>query len=535
MNKVAKGFLIALAAVAGLVLALVLGANLYVESQGVQQRLESALSTELRMPIKLTQLHFSLRGELAVSGLAVPASEDSGVASKPSQPGTGNFIEAPEISARIAWGPLFSKRLVIRELVVTDPKVVWTQTDEGKWLLPTTQAQPTALGPEAGEKPEALTQTTPQPSAQPAPLKPEVPKEPASVANDSHQKLEFKIEAARIENASFRFLDREGQPVAVLEGVTVVCPEVAAHEAKGRLTIRKITLHDSFVLEDLVAPLSYINEQIKLTDFEARIAAGSVRGTYELHPVEEGAPFTLDLLVNGVELGRLLSQEGTQDVEQRVDGTLQGSLDLYGQSGRKKSLGGSGQLQLRGGRMEQYSILRMIGQALQIDELTRLELQHAQVDLRVGDGKVYVDSLVMDSPNLSLTANGQTTLDGKLDLKATLSVNRKISRQLPNWVDANFQPSESGDRRVIHFGVNGTLAHPQTDLLSAMVGQKIESQVLDVFRRVIKGSDKPKKKRDKKKKASSSETTPASSDSSPSPSASGSPSPEGPSSSSTPQ
>ena len=539
MNKLSKGFLVAFAAMAGLLFLLVLGANLYVESHGVQERLESALSRELRVPIKLAQVHFSFRGELAVSGLAIPAPEGAdGDAPIPSSPGRGNFLEAPEISARIAWGPLFSRRLVIRELVISDPKVVWTQTENGKWLLPKREFESKTSGPLSSRGTVTSSGALVEASPEPATPVESAEEKPAWYPKGSHQTLEFKIEAARIENATFRFLDRAGQSVAVLEGVTVVCPEVLPNEAKGRATIRKATLHDAFVFEDLTAPVSYAGGQIKLTDFEARLAGGNVRGTYSLNPVESGAPFTLDLLVNGVELNRLLAQGGEPDAERKVAGTLQGSLDLYGQSGQKKSFGGSGQLLLRGGRMEQYSILQMIGQALQIDELTRLELQHAQLDLRVGEGKVYVDSLVMDSPNLSLSATGKTSLDGKLDLQAALSVNQKISRQLPNWVDANFQPSGSGDRRVINFKINGTLAHPQTDLLSVMVGQKIESQVLDVFRRVIKGDAHPKKKRDKKKPELQPAIVPANSQPSASPvspTPSPSPSPGAPSLDSPPQ
>jgi AsmA-like C-terminal region len=158
--------------------------------------------------------------------------------------------------------------------------------------------------------------------------------------------------------------------------------------------------------------------------------------------------------------------------------------------------------------MEQIPLVQLIGSVLQMD-VKDIELKQAQLDLRAGEGKVFVDSLVMEASNASLTAKGTTTFEGKLDLAARLAVDSKLSRKLPGWVDANFQPVPGGDWRDIAFAINGTLAKPQTDLVQVMVGQKLGNQFMNLLQSL---TGKSKKKSGDKKKTQP-EPTPTTEDS----------------------
>src|SRR5947208_8589052 len=69
----------------------------------------------------------------------------------------GNFLEAKNFGLRIAFFSLFSRRLVIKEVSLVRPNVVWPQNANGKWRLPD-------LRPERPEKiPTIVAQA--QPSA----------------------------------------------------------------------------------------------------------------------------------------------------------------------------------------------------------------------------------------------------------------------------------------------------------------------------------------------------------------------------------
>ncbi len=500
MNKVAKGFLFALAGVAALLVLLVLGVNLYVESVGLQTRLEDELTRELRMPVKLERVRFSFRKGLQVEGLAVAASgKTAGISAE-----TATFLTAPSISARVEWGPLLLRqRLVVRDLLISSPTVVWAQTRKGRWELPrmekpAKEEKPKAEAPAEEATPAEEIAVEELPKAEKA-EKPPREKRPPS----GRQKLEFQIAAARVENATFRFLDRKGRTLAVFEGVTLDCPVASQHEARGVARIERFVLQNRLIVEAISTPVAYSEKALELADLDARLAGGTVRGSYRLQPQEKDAPFTLEVKFDGVDLQTLLTQAASEEFKQRAGGVLRGSLSLQGNTDERETITGVGSAHLSGGRMEQNPLLQMLGQALQIDELMHLEVQQAELECRVGQERVFVDRLVAQSQNLSLEATGETHFDGKLELDAALVVNRKISRQLPNWINANFTPVPGDEeRRKLGFDVGGTLSNPKTDLVGILVGERLEKQAMDLYRafRSVTGSKKKDKKEKKEKK-----------------------------------
>ena len=308
-------------------------------------------------------------------------------------------------------------------------------------------------------------------------------------------KLEFKIQAVKMENARFRFVGKEGKNLGVLEGVTVRCPLDTPGKVAGTVAVRSATLRKGLTIEAFNAPFTFNGTTLTLSPMDARLAGGVVGGTGTVEIAPGHPPFTLDLLFNGVNLKQLLGELGENKEDRQTEGTVYGNLDLYGYVGKKKSTGGAGYARLRGGRMEQFPLVQLISSVLLI-EVKDIELQQAQLDLRAGEGKVFVDSLVLESSNISITAKGTSDFDGKLDLAARLAVSPKVSRQLPGWVDANFQPVPGGDRRDIGFAVTGTLARPETDLPQVMVGQKLGNQFMNLLQSV---TGKHKKKSGDKK------------------------------------
>jgi len=519
VNKVAKGFLRALAALAILFVLAALLVNLYVESEGVRSRLESAVSKAIRMPVALTGVRFSFWSGLTVNGATIPGAPG----------GEEPFLLAPKVSARLEWRPLFSRRLVIREVLIDSPKVVWTQTEKGKWRLPHTEAEEEKREKGREKRPkkeiggdEAIS-AVPSPSVGGAPStglaalpeeeslsegKRHAPPEQAGAGEKAQEDgLEFRIVLARMQNATLHFLDRKGEPVAVFEGVTVDLPFAGKNEARGDVNIRKLTLHNTVVVEEITTPFVYEQGQLTLPQVNARIAGGALCGNYTLQPDEEGSPFSLGVEFSDVDLNRLISEVGADDALQKAEGKLHGRLDLAGASSEKKTFQGKGWAELKAGRMEQYPFLQVLGQTLQIDELTRLELQQANLEVHVARSRVYVDRLTLDSTNLNLTAKGTVRFDGRLDLDAGLAVNEKIARRIPNWVYAGFREEPGGGNRRLPFSITGTLSNPETDLVKALMGEKLERQATDLFRafRNIATGDK-KKKDDRKGKPGSGET-----------------------------
>ncbi len=450
-----KRFLLATGCAAALILLLLVGIDLYAGSETVRQRLETALTRQSGMAVKLEALHFNLWSGLAAQGVLVT----------PPQEAAASSLGMPWIEARVAWFPLLSGRLVLKRLVLSDPTLRWAQNGAGDWVLPT------------NDHPEAIPDTGKEIKPRPA---------------KKSSRLEFMIRSARIENATLRFEDPAGENVALLEGVNVDCPRGVQGDFEGTLSIRKATLGNGMIFEDFATPFAFKGGALSCPALQLRLAGGTIRGQGSVASFKKDALFTLDLVLDGVEIRTLQAQvTGEPLAASKTAGTVHGSLDVYGFIGRKKSVSGAGQLRIFNGRMAQFPFFQMIGKALSIEELTNLELQQAQLDLRAGDGKIFVDSLVMESPNLSLTGTGTSNFSGKLNLDARLAATAKITRQLPDSVEANFQPVPGSERKAISFHITGTVGRPQTDLVRVLVGQKIENDLMNVFRTL---TGKPKKK-----------------------------------------
>src|SRR5207237_9091850 len=87
--------------------------------------------------------------------------------------GPKHFLEAKTFRLRVRFLSLFSRRLVIKEVSLINPNVVWPQDAEGKWKLPksrgTKAAAPTMSPPEVESE---SVQTSPTLTA---PINPDAP------------------------------------------------------------------------------------------------------------------------------------------------------------------------------------------------------------------------------------------------------------------------------------------------------------------------------------------------------------------------
>ena len=108
-----------------------LGVNLYVQSQGAQGKIQQELSRSLGVPLKIRSMSVTPWGGLELSGITIPQTVSVG---------PKHFLEARTFRLRVRFLSLFSRRLVIKEVSLVGPRVVWPQNTEGKWRLPDTQA-----------------------------------------------------------------------------------------------------------------------------------------------------------------------------------------------------------------------------------------------------------------------------------------------------------------------------------------------------------------------------------------------------------
>ena len=138
MKKLSRILVIVLAAILGLAVLILIGVNMYVQSQGTQARIQHELSQRLGTTLKVRQISVTPWWGLKLSGITIPQS----------QPGvSADFLTAKTFRLRIKLSSLFSQRLVIKEISLINPEVVWIQNADGKWRVPSTPQDASDIGP----------------------------------------------------------------------------------------------------------------------------------------------------------------------------------------------------------------------------------------------------------------------------------------------------------------------------------------------------------------------------------------------------
>ena len=176
MQKLRRLAVIALGALIGLGAVVLLGVNLYVQSQGAQAKIQQELSRSLGIPLKIRSMSVTPWGGLELSGITIPQTGSVG---------PKDFLEARTFRLRVRFLSLFSRRLVIKEVSLVGPRVVWPQNTEGKWRLPDARAErahtvPTNQAPATSQAEAGIefVQTNTTPDVTNAASVPSSPKEP---------------------------------------------------------------------------------------------------------------------------------------------------------------------------------------------------------------------------------------------------------------------------------------------------------------------------------------------------------------------
>jgi autotransporter translocation and assembly factor TamB len=160
----------------------------------------------------------------------------------------------------------------------------------------------------------------------------------------------------------------------------------------------------------------------------------------------------------GVQADRIVADAG--GARGMVTGRLEGYLDASGTTADPNALAGAGEIILRDGQVQQYSLLVALGQLLQIEELRQLHFDQAQMKYHINPGVITIDELLFRSQNIRLSAAGTVSFEGKLHLESQLAVSEKMRSQLYRAIRENFQSIDELGYSAVSFQFSGTLAQP---------------------------------------------------------------------------
>ena len=276
----------------------------------------------------------------------------------------------------------------------------------------------------------------------------------------------------KLKDGNFTFLDSAGKLIAKFAGLDFRSSFRTATTITGSASVEKISLRDRFFIEDLESPLHYDPTELAFSNISAHAAGGAIKGHFEMQLQADDSPFTASVKFRDLQAEKLMVNAGGP--AGIIQGRVEGFLEAAGKTADSNALEGHGEIILRDGKLQQYSLLVALGQILQIDELMQLQLEQAEVRYHISPGIVTIDELVLRSPNVRLTATGTISFRGKLRLNSRLALNDKVRRQLFAPIRENFQPlQDAPGYAAVDFKVSGTVDRPKTDLMDKLVGRDL--------------------------------------------------------------
>ncbi len=479
MKRIAKVFLGGLAGVIGLLILVLVGVNIYLQSATVQTRIREATAQAFGSPVEVSSTLYTPWSGLSLSGLSV---------ADPMLP-NAKMMEASKFSVRFEFFPLLQRRFVISEINLTDPTFVLRQTDDEQWVV----APPPTLIQENPEPP-------PAPKTRPA-TNPNDPANATASGDPGRAKPAPEAPAYTVELRNFSIrrgaillTDRRGSPVVRLEDVRIEGGmEPGTQKISGEIRIDKLAFADRLHPRKLRAEFVRENDRLAVTEIKSALAGGAIRGEFFFVTPRRGAPeFDLQLRLDDVSVPELISEAHGDGNGAR--GTLQGEFRLKGSPDDKSTYDGDGQFSLTDGKLKPLDFIRQIGNVLRIDELQTLDLQLADLRLDIRDEKIWINDLTLQTDNLIIIAKGPVDFDGDLDLDGRLLVNEKIQRGLRGLLNENFTASENAGYKQVAFAITGKTSRPETDLAERVLGETVGKYLGGFLKGMFKAPDVPEER-----------------------------------------
>ena len=436
-----------------------LAANLYVQSHGVQQRIRTLLAATLQTPVSLRKTTFTPWDGLRLDGITLHEQR-----ARRRNDGT-DFLTADSFRVRLAWWPLLTRRQLIVEQVLLDRPQLTLREDAVQRPVQAPQTDVTSSDESSAELPPTVPTDEPPP-ARPAGTpfaKSEDKPQPPPVAS----LLLPLVRKLRVRHGQIASLDHDGRASWRVEDINADGSTPDPQHAQGALW---------FTRAGGEAPGAAISNYWTAIDYDSgaglvardgrgSIAGGTLTTDLRLRPEADRWSFAAIGKLRHAALDRLTQPAPGQPP--LAEGQLHGSVDLRGFTDDSASLAGGGRLWLDGARLRDFPLIKIIGQVLRIADLSQLEFKQAQMNYRLEENVLHVDDLTLVSNNSQAVLRGQYLIaEDRLDFHGRLTIDRAISRQLPQFIETNFTRcgDEAPGSRYLDFDVTGTRDDPKCNL-----------------------------------------------------------------------
>jgi hypothetical protein len=229
---------------------------------------------------------------------------------------------------------------------------------------------------------------------------------------------------------------------------------------------------------------------LSIPDLAAKSGGGHIAVSAKATFAEPGIPFEVKASLQNVDLARTNAETPSL----RLGGIADGNLDLHGTSLKSAAVSGSGSLHLKDGFFKGLSLLQLLGQIFQINELANLKIRQGDAQFTISDRKIHLEPLILRSDDLAFQASGPLDFDKRLALQARLGLPERLlkSKNFQGFLD-RFSPPDAEGRRSIDFQITGSLDKPRTNLVEKIVSEGAGNLLQQVIGNFLKPKSPPQK------------------------------------------
>jgi uncharacterized protein involved in outer membrane biogenesis len=431
-----RWLVVTVAVVLGLgLLAIAVGAvwlNSFIHSDAFRTEVESRASETLGGPVQVQSIDFNIFQGVKLNGLVTQIDPThSG--------GQGALkVQVASVNCAYAWSDLLQRKLRLTGITLDKPQIVLTKQPTAP---PPAQALPG--GPDSG--------TTAGPGTA-------VP-------------FQFTLDHAKVSEGSLTICDAAGTTMVQLQGVNAAADTSGYFEGKDVTGTLKIAdmVGSNLHVTNFSTPFTYHQNLLDAKPFEASAFNGTIAGDYHL---DGTGPSILNFNAKGFDIAQL-----TAATSSGSSAKLSGSLDLQSKwlAVELGDPNGEGDAQITNGKLEGVKMLHDLSSIFRIKELDAPLISSAKTHFVVQNRQTKFIGLEINSTGFQMTGSGVIGFDGSLNADMVLILSSSSMGKLPREVSAFFVQQSNGSGSVAYH-LSGTVADPQTDLVTRLFMQNMQIQ-----------------------------------------------------------
>jgi AsmA protein len=256
-----------------------------------------------------------------------------------------------------------------------------------------------------------------------------------------------------------------------------------------------------FDIKNLRVAAQIQGQDVLLQNLSFQLFEGQVTAEGRVASGSEAPPFTGKMTLQGMQLAPALNAMATTEVS--ISGTAGADLDVQGRGfsmpDLTKSLEGTGHVAVKEGKIEGVNLLQ---EATSILKVAGITLDNAKVtvfstietDLAIKQGTIHVQRLLMDSHDFQATGGGTIGFDQRLNLTVNLNLSQDVSRKIAGSSPAASLTMKEG-RMSLPLVITGTAQAPSYGLdmksLTGKVQEQVQKKVEEAVGGLLKGTTKP--------------------------------------------